>query len=62
MTPRTNAHLARAEHHREVARAPIGPLGTGLSQTPPLDWAVVAALYVAVHYVNVRFVPSKLAA
>ncbi len=52
MKPETDAHLARADHHREVARALIGPHGLSISRTPPLDWAAVAAFYAAVHFVN----------
>ena len=52
MEPRTRAHLARADHHRDVALALIGPVAASLTRPPPLDWAVVAAFYAAVHYVN----------
>lgn len=52
MEQRTSEHLAKADHHRDVAQALIGPLASQISQPPPLDWAVVAAFYAAVHYVN----------
>ena len=49
MQPRTQAHLAKAEAYRAVAQS--------LAQNPPAqppvgDWAVVAAFYAALHYVN----------
>ncbi len=52
MDPRTLLHLARAQHHRQVAQALGGPAGAHISDLPPLDWAVIAAFYAAVHYVN----------
>jgi hypothetical protein len=52
MEQRTAEHLEKADHHRDVAQALIGPLASQISQPPPLDWAVVAAFYAAVHYVN----------
>jgi hypothetical protein len=53
MEQRTSEHLAKADHHRQVAQALVGPLASQISDSPPLDWAVVAAFYAAVHYVNV---------
>src|SRR5687767_9539734 len=52
MRARTSAHLAKAEHHRAVAQALIGSVGCQISQSPPIDWAIIAAFYAAVHYVN----------
>jgi hypothetical protein len=52
MEPRTQEHLARAEHHRDIAQLLVSPQASQLSPEPPTDWAVVAAFYAAVHYVN----------
>src|SRR3954468_8438875 len=52
MERRTEAHLARADHHRDVALALLTPTASSLTGSPPSDWAVVAAVYAAVHYVN----------
>jgi len=52
MLGRTVAHLTKADHHRAVAQALIGSAGSQVSQPPPIDWALVAAFYAAVHYVN----------
>ncbi len=52
MEPRTREHLARARRNRDVARSLLGPDGQRLVSPAPLEWAVVAAFYAAVHYVN----------
>ena len=51
MEPRTRAHLQTAARNRNIANALIDPSSSIVVQ-PPLDWAVVAAFYAAVHYVN----------
>ncbi len=52
MGSRTQAHLGRAEHHRNVAQVLITQAAASLTQHPPLDWAAVAAFYAAVHLAN----------
>jgi hypothetical protein len=49
---RTQQHLIRARRNREVADALIGPDAHGFISPPAYEWAVVAAFYAAVHYVN----------
>lgn len=59
MEARTREHLDRAGRNRDLALALIDPaLPTGL-HPPPLDWAVVAAFYSAVHYVNAHLWESR---
>ena len=52
MEPRTSAHLTTGERNHSVAQALAAPVASALLQPPPLEWAVVAAFYAAVHYVN----------
>ena len=52
LKPETQAHLARAERNRTVARALCDPQQTPTITPPPLEWAAVAAFYAAVHYVH----------
>ncbi len=52
MEERTRRHLARARRNRDVADALIGPRARSIIDPPPREWAVVAAFYSAVHYVN----------
>lgn len=49
---RTQHHLTRARRNRDVADALIGPNAPLVIDPPPHEWAVVAAFYAAVHYVN----------
>jgi hypothetical protein len=52
MKPETTAYLRKAARNREAARALSDPTSVITVQPPLLDWAVVAAFYSAVHYVN----------
>ena len=52
MEPRTEAHLATAQHNHDFARALLEPAVARVFSSPPLEWAVVVAFYAAVHYVN----------
>lgn len=52
LRPETSQHLARAEHHHDVARMLCDPQQTTAVQPLPVDWAAVAAFYAAVHYVH----------
>ena len=52
MRPRTRDHLDKAARNRRIAIALLDPATTLGVQPPPLDWAVVALFYAAVHYVN----------
>lgn len=45
-------HLDRATRNRELAHVLMAPALSPNMQPPPFDWAVVAAFYAAVHYVN----------
>jgi HEPN domain len=49
---RTQDHLARARRNRDVADALTNPATRGIINPPAFEWAVVAAFYSAVHYVN----------
>jgi hypothetical protein len=52
MQQATRQHLDRAARNQAVAEAfADAPASLGL-RPPPFDWAVVAAFYAAVHYVN----------
>jgi uncharacterized protein (UPF0332 family) len=52
MQQATRQHLDRAARNQAVAEALAdAPTSLGL-RPPPFDWAVVAAFYAAVHYVN----------
>src|SRR3954452_1428141 len=55
MLARTQAHLAKAEHHRRIAQALVNPAAHGIPPPLPLDWTVVAAFYAAVHCANAWF-------
>ena len=48
----TQQHLVRARRNRDVADALAGAAAQGIISPPALEWAVVAAFYAAVHYVN----------
>lgn len=52
MDARTEAHLRKAEHLRQIAHDLSARSASGPSGLPPHDWAVAAAFYAAVHYVN----------
>jgi len=52
LKPETEAHLARAERNRVVARALCDPRSSLGLQPQPFEWAAIAAFYAAVHYVN----------
>jgi hypothetical protein len=50
--PRTREHLETAARNRDIASGLLDPASSIRIQPPPLEWAVVAAFYSAVHYVN----------
>jgi hypothetical protein len=52
MEARTHQHLARADHHRDIALALLEHTSRSRLHPPAYDWTVVAAFYAAVHYVN----------
>jgi hypothetical protein len=52
LKPETSQHLARAEHHRDVAWMLCEPQEAATVQALPVDWAAVAAFYAAVRYVH----------
>lgn len=48
----TEGYLDRAARHRRFAYTLIAPAQANLVQPPPLDWALVAGFYAALHYVQ----------
>ena len=52
MDPCTAEHLATADRFPALARALGSAPGAALATPPPLDWALVVALYAAVQYVG----------
>ncbi len=52
MDPSTQQHLARARRNRDVAEALVAPTARSIVSPPAFEWAIVAAFYAAVHYVN----------
>ena len=48
----TQQHLVKARGNRDVADALVGPAARGVIDPPAPEWAVVAAFYAAVHFVN----------
>ena len=52
MKAETRGYLDRADRHRSLAHALIAPAQARLLTPPPLDWALVAGFYAALHYVQ----------
>jgi hypothetical protein len=52
MKPETQGYLGRADRHRALAYSLLAPAQAGLLTPPPLDWALVAGFYAALHYVQ----------
>lgn len=52
MEARTRDHLTKAARNRDVALTLVDPVLPTTIRPQPLEWAIVAAFYAAVHYVN----------
>jgi hypothetical protein len=52
MEPRTREHLSKAAHNGHIASWLLNATPPAAASLPPWDWAIVAAFYAAIHYVN----------